>query len=88
MVAFYIYKKIGLFTKEWPPLAVRMIFSIGLRLSPTRHWNMAECSLSTGIIGALFSEDVFITISPATTSVSLLASATVFPFSRAFNVGF
>ena len=62
--------------------------SILLRPSPTKHWNMAECSESTGIIGTLFSMAICITISPATTRVSLLASAIGLPHEMAFKVGF
>ena len=49
---------------------------------------MAECSLSTGIIGERFSKACCITISPATTSVSLFASAITLPFFTPFNVDF
>ncbi len=42
---------------------------------------------STGITGTLFSTARFITISPATTSVSLFANAMALPAPIAFNVG-
>ena len=48
---------------------------------------MAECSESTGITGTRCSTALRITISPATTSVSLLANAIGFPIPIAFNVG-
>ena len=37
--------------RKGPPEAVRIIFSMGLT-SPARHWKMAECSESTGMISA------------------------------------
>ena len=48
---------------------------------------MAECSESTGSIGALCSRDIFITIEPAATSVSLFARAIIFPAFMAERVG-
>src|ERR1041385_824917 len=49
---------------------------------------MAECSESTGKISTRFSFASLVTSSPATTSVSLLASAISFPALMASNVGF
>ncbi len=59
--------------RNGPPDAVSSIFSISLSPSPTMLWKMAECSLSTGSIGAWFSAARRQISSPATTSVSLLA---------------
>ena len=54
---------------------------------PWRHWKMAECSLSTGIISAPYFRAASITSSPAHTSVSLLARAIRLPASMAAIVG-
>ena len=54
---------------------------------PVRHWKMAECSESTGTISAPHSLARRMTMSPAHTSVSLLASAMRRPFSMAASVG-
>ncbi len=48
---------------------------------------MAECSLSTGTIDDSDSEIIFVIISPATTNVSLLAKAIIFPARIAATVG-
>ncbi len=56
-------------------------------LSPARDWNMAECSESTGTIGALCSIESSIILSPATTNVSLLAKAIFLEFFMALTVG-
>ena len=69
-----------------PPDAVSNIFSIGLFPSPARHWNIAECSESTGKIGDLYFCANSQMSSPATTSVSLFAKAMVFPASMAAMV--
>ena len=61
--------------RNGPPEAVRSILSILLFPSPARHWKMAECSLSTGRMGARKVWASCVTSSPATTSVSLLARA-------------
>ena len=72
--------------RKGPPEAVRINFSTGLT-SPTRHWKIALCSLSTGSMGTPFSRHFAVTSSPATTKVSLLARAMGFPASTALNVG-
>ena len=51
------------------------------------HWKIAECSLSTGIIFTPFLDARPITSCPPATRDSLLASATLFPASRAVRVG-
>ena len=71
--------------RNGPPEPVSRI----LRSSPSRpvrHWKMAECSESTGTISAPHSLARRMTMSPAHTSVSLLASA-MRPFSIAASVG-
>ena len=62
-----------------PPEAVRCIFSISAPAEPIRHWNIAECSESTGRILALCFAASSITSWPAATRVSLLARAMVLP---------
>ena len=59
--------------RKGPPDAVSSIFSMGLSSSPTKLWKMAECSLSTGRIGAWYCCASWQINSPATTKVSLLA---------------
>ena len=59
--------------RNGPPLAVSNIRSMELSPSPTMLWNMAECSLSTGSMGARLAMANSLISSPATTSVSLLA---------------
>ena len=54
---------------------------------PLRHCQMALCSLSTGRILTPFSAAAVITISPAITRISLLATARSFPASIAAIVG-
>ena len=73
--------------RNGPPDAVRISFSTLLCISPARHWNIAECSESTGRIGVLYSFASAFMSSPATTIVSLLASAMAFPAFIAFIVG-
>ncbi len=75
------------FSNNEPPLAVRISFSISDEFLPISICAMAECSLSIGIIRALFSSANFIMISPAITKVSLLASKTFRPFFKAWAVG-
>ena len=73
--------------RNGPPDAVRMSFSTLLFISPARHWKMAECSESTGRMGVwCFIANSFIS-SPATTIVSLLASAMALPAFMALIVG-
>ena len=73
--------------RKGPPEAVSSIFSIGLFASPAKHWKMAECSESTGRRGTRCSMANWVTSSPATTRVSLLASAIALPARMAFIVG-
>ena len=73
--------------RKGPPEAVRRILSMALPSSPTKHWKIALCSLSTGRIGARCFTASSVMSSPATTSVSLLASAMVLPASMAATVG-
>ena len=68
-----------------PPLQVRSIFS--MRFPGSIHWNIAECSLSTGSKGTLFSVINRLMSSPATTKVSLFARAIIFPALMALMVG-
>ena len=86
-VAVTVCSSSRLSLRKGPPLAVSRIFSILLRPSPTRAWKMAECSLSTGRIGAWFSNARRVMISPATTRVSLLANAMVLWAWMAWTVG-
>lgn len=60
---------------------------MGLQASPLRHWNIAECSLSTGSMGTLCVVHKVLMICPATTSVSLLANAMALPALIAAMVG-
>ena len=71
-----------------PPDAVRWILAILLPWALSRHWKIAECSESTGIIGALCFCASEVTIPPAATKVSLFAKAMIFPASIAERVGF
>ena len=54
---------------------------------PSIDWNIAECSLSTGIILFEYSLSYLFIIFPAATSVSLFASATLFLVLSASIVG-
>jgi hypothetical protein len=74
--------------RKGPPDAVRVIFSSDSLFSPTRHWNIAECSESTGIIFAPVLATISFINDPATTNVSLFARATFLPVSRAEITGF
>ena len=67
------------YLRKGPPEQVSNILSISFRSSPTRHWKMAECSLSTGRMGAWCSCASWSISSPATTNVSLLARHIFFP---------
>ena len=71
-----------------PPEAVNIILCISLLQYPLKLWKIALCSESTGSILTPFSLAFFITISPATTRVSLLAKAISFFASIAAMVGF
>ena len=85
LVIFFRYSA-SLSTKG-PPDAVRIIFSMESCSSPCKHWNIAECSESTGNIFTLFSVASLVISSPPTTSVSLLASAISFFHLIALIVG-
>lgn len=54
---------------------------------PSRHCQIADCSLSTGMIFILLLAASFIIIGPAQTNASLLANAICLPASIAFNKG-
>ena len=64
-----------------------MIRRTSSRLCPWRHWKIALCSLSTGIIFTPFLAALWRTIRPAITSASLLARAIALPASIASSVG-
>ena len=72
---------------EWlrngPPDAVRMSRLISAWSRPCRHWWMALCSLSTGQDRHAVAAAAAVTMAPAMTSTSLLASAIVLPASIA-----
>ena len=74
--------------KNGPPDAVSSSRSISPSLLPCRHWKMALCSESTGMMATPFSAAKRFTSSPAHTSDSLLANASVLPASMAATVGF
>ena len=74
-------------SRNGPPEAVRISRSTAPAGSPTKHWNRAECSESTGTTTAPERAAAASTKAPATTSDSLLASATVRPASTAASVG-
>ena len=73
--------------RKGPPEAVRWMRVNGFPAAPIRHWNIAECSESTGKIGALCFFASAITTEPPATSVSLFARAMIFPVSIADTVG-
>ena len=73
--------------RKGPPEAVSNTLSMALPSSPTRHWNIALCSLSTGRIATRSRTASSVISSPATTNVSLLASAIVLCASIAAIVG-
>ena len=73
--------------RNGPPDAVSISFSTLLPISPARHWNIAECSESTGRMGVLCLFASSFMSSPATTIVSLLARAISFPAFMASIVG-
>ena len=73
--------------RNGPPLAVRMILATSSLRLPARHWKIALCSLSTGSRVAPLDCAASVISSPAVTSASLLASATVLPASTAAMTG-
>src|SRR5215216_4899868 len=70
--------------KKGPPDAVNKTSLISSLRLPSRHWKIAECSESTGIMRLLGAR--LITHSPPATSDSLLARATRLPACRAPTV--
>src|SRR5215211_7617721 len=70
--------------KKGPPEAVNNISLISSPRLPSRHWKIAECSESTGIMRLFAARSI--THSPPATSDSLLARATRFPACRAPTV--
>ena len=73
--------------RKGPPLAVRISRRMDEGQVPSRHWKMALCSLSMGSMRTPRARAASITRSPAVTSTSLLARATVMPRSMALSVG-
>ena len=73
--------------RNGPPEAVRTIRRTEPVSPLSRHWKMAECSLSTGRIRVPRARASAVTKAPAITRVSLLASASVFPARSAAMVG-
>ena len=73
--------------RKGPPEAVRMPATTRSRGTPSRSWNIAECSESTGTRAAPVRARAALTSSPPTTRLSLLASATGRPRSSAARVG-
>ena len=74
-------------SRNGPPLAVSVIRERLDARSPCRHWKIALCSLSTGMIGTPFSRARDVTSPPAATSTSFVASATGMPRAMASSVG-
>src|SRR5215210_4207780 len=70
--------------KNGPPDAVSRISRTSDSRLPSRHWKIAECSESTGIMRLPLAR--FMTHSPPATSDSLLARATWFPAASAPTV--
>ena len=64
--------------RNGPPDAVRISRRMCRDGSPTRHWKIALCSLSTGRMATLCFAASRVTSSPAMTRISLLATASVF----------
>ena len=76
------------FPKNGPPEQVKIRrLTSALSRQPMRHWKMAECSESTGIISAPDSRAADCMICPAQTIVSLLARAMRFFSRMAVSVG-
>ena len=73
--------------KKGPPEAVRINFSTSSRRPFSRHWKMADCSLSTGSSSPPPCRSASFTRSPPQTRDSLLAMATRFPAFRAESRG-
>ena len=73
--------------RKGPPEPVSRIFFSSPFPLPIRHWKIAECSLSTGMISAPIFAACFITSVPAQTRVSLLARAILFFSRMAASVG-
>ena len=75
------------FPRKGPPEPVSRILCSSPGARPIRHWKMAECSESTGMISAPLSRARCITSVPAQTRVSLFARAMRFFSSMAASVG-
>ena len=73
--------------RNGPPEAVRISRSTVPGRSPASSWCSAECSESTGMIGAPVASASCVTSSPPTTSDSLLASARSMPSPSVATVG-
>src|SRR5215212_116572 len=71
--------------KKGPPDAVNNTDLISSSSLPSRHWRIAECSESTGIMRLLVARSI--THSPPATSDSLFARATRLPACKAPTVG-
>src|SRR5918994_1567193 len=75
--------------KNGPPEAVSRISRTSTASRPSRHWKMAECSESTGIMrlaAPLAPSASLTTQAPPATRDSLLARATVLPHFKALTV--
>ena len=72
--------------RNGPPEAVSTIDSTVSRSRPSRHWKIAECSLSTGSSSPPPRRCAARASSPAATRLSLFASASVMPRSSAHRV--
>ena len=84
-----VFNSSRLLPKKGPPEQVRISRLISfLSPQPMRHWKIAECSESTGMISAWYFSASAITSSPAQTSVSLLARPMRLPARMAARVGF
>ena len=73
--------------RNGPPEAVKVIFSIAWLWAKSSNWNAALCSESTGISTPRESAAARRKTSPAATTHSLLASATIAPRFAASSVG-
>ena len=73
--------------RKGPPEAVKIRLCTAFLSCPKRDWNMALCSLSTGIIFISFRRAASMTSFPPATSVSLLANAISLPASMAAIAG-
>jgi cyclic beta-1,2-glucan synthetase len=74
-------------SRKGPPLAVSQSLRTEAAGFPSRHWKMAECSLSTASTRTPFLRASFITISPAMTRISFDATAMSLPARMAASAG-